>query len=151
MWRTGIEKCQIQQNCVQIWLTKQILFSTQKQPSPMPVVEWGLLWSVCWHSNRIGNNLPCYFFNFLVLKIEQNLKLLSHYFSPTPHHRFSIQQIDHHSQGTPRVGGLLHGDKTTGLSSWRSSFGRLYEAYSQQSVWQNVSCQDKEIFNMILM
>ena len=90
----------------------------------------------------------CYFFIFLVLKIEQNLKLLSHYFSPTPHHRFSIQQIDHHSQGTPRVGGLLHGNKTTGLSSWRSSFGRLYEADSQQPVWQNVSCQYQEIYSI---
>ena len=87
---------------------------------------------MCWHSNRIGNNLLCYFFNFLVLKIEQNLKLLSH----------------HHSQGTQRVGGLLHGDKTTGLSSWRSSFGRLYEADSQQPVWQNVSCQYQEIYSI---
>ena len=88
------------------------------------------------------------FFHFLVLKIEQNLKLLSHWFSPTPHHRFSIQQIDHHSQGTSRVGGLLHGNKTTGLSSWRSSFGRLYEADSQQPVWQNVSCQYQEIYSI---
>ena len=87
---------------------------------------------MCWHSNRIGNNLLCYFFNFLVLKIEQNLKLLSH----------------HHSQGTQRVGGLLHGNKTTGLSSWRSSFGRLYEADSQQPVWQNVSCQYQEIYSI---